>query len=413
MGRDGRGVKAASESSIEITFQYQGRRCRERIPLKPTPANLKRAEQHRGAILHAIATGVFDYAATFPNSQRAGLYATTPGQVLSVEKYLDDWLDARKPTLKASTYQGYRSIVDGLLIPQFGAVMLSELKWPAIKTWLAKLGGDRPPSNKRLSNVQSCLRSALEDAVEDELLEDNCMRGRHYSRQEQPVEEGDDDDVDPFTPEEQAAILSILPHQTRNYALVALWTGLRPSELIALNWSDIDWTRGVILVRKAITRAAKGVAEMPKTKSSRREVKMLAPAMQAIQDQKAYTWVGTEPHGEVFRNPGTGARWSSSQAVQKIWATALKRASVRYRRPYQMRHTFASMMLSAGEHPMWVAQQMGHKDWAMIIRVYGKWMPSADPDAGGKAVGLFGEKLALACHSGAKSAPKHPKIMTA
>lgn len=127
-----------------------------------------------------------------------------------------------------------------------------------------------------------------------------------------------------------------------------------------------------------------------------------APSMPA-------TWVGAEPHGEVFRNPGTGERWSGSQAVQRIWVTALKRASVRYRRPYQTRHTYASMMLSAGEQPMWVAKQMGHKDWAMIIRVYGKWMPSADPDAGGKAADLFGEKLASSCHSGAQTAPKHPK----
>lgn len=412
MGRDGRGVKAASESSIEITFQYKGRRCRERIPLKPTPANLKRAEQHRAAILHAIATGVFDYAATFPNSQRAGVFAESPAQVLSVEKYLEGWLDVRKPTLKSSTYQGYRSIVDGQLIPKFGACMLADLKWQAIKAWLAGLGGDKPVTNKRLTNIQSCLRSALNDAVEDEVLAENCMRGRHYRRQEQPAEEGEDDDVDPFTPEEQAAILAKLPDQTRNYARFALWTGLRPSEQIALNWSDIDFARGVILVRKAITRAAKGVAEVPKTRSSRREVKLLAPALQAINDQKAHTWVGAEPHGEIFRNPGTGERWSSSQGVQKIWATALKRAGVRYRRPYQMRHTFASMMLSAGEHPMWVAQQMGHKDWAMIIRVYGKWMPSADPNAGGKAVDLFGEKLALNRHSVAKTAPKSPKTMT-
>ncbi|WP_241049241.1 site-specific integrase [Achromobacter xylosoxidans] len=410
MGRDGRGVKAASESSIEITFQYKRRRCCERIPLKPTPANLQRAEQHRAAILHAISTGVFDYAATFPNSACAGTYANTPGQILSVEKYLDGWLDARKPTLKSSTYQG--SIVLGLLIPKFGKEMLGDLKWPAIKSWLAGLGGDKPVSNKRLSNVQSCLRSALNDAVEDELLDENCMRGRHYSRQAQPVEEGDDDEVDPFTPDEQAAILSNLPEQTRNYALFALWTGLRPSEQIALNWSDVDFARGVVLVRKAITRAAKGVAELPKTKSSRREVKILAPALAAINGQKAHTWVGAEPHGELFRNPGTGERWSSSQAVQKVWATALKRAKVRYRRPYQMRHTFASMMLSAGEHPMWVAQQMGHKDWAMIIRVYGKWMPSADLNAGGKAVDLFAEKLALSSHSGAKTAPKQPKTMT-
>jgi len=48
------------------------------------------------------------------------------------------------------------------------------------------------------------------------------------------------------------------------------------------------------------------------------------------------------------------------------------------------------MMLSAGEHPMWVAQQMGHADWTMIAKRYGKWMPSANPDAGSKAETVFG-----------------------
>lgn len=72
-----------------------------------------------------------------------------------------------------------------------------------------------------------------------------------------------------------------------------------------------------------------------------------------------------------------------------MWTPALKKAGVRYRRPYQTRHTYASMMLSAGEHPMWVARQMGHSDWTMIARVYGRWMPSADTLAGGKAEALW------------------------
>ena len=67
-----------------------------------------------------------------------------------------------------------------------------------------------------------------------------------------------------------------------------------------------------------------------------------------------------------------------------------KNANVRYRNPYQTRHTYASMMLSAGEHPMWVARQMGHAAWTMIARVYGKWMPDADLHAGMKAVAIFG-----------------------
>src|SRR5690606_17343241 len=90
MGRDGRGVAAASESSIQITFQYRGRRCREKSRLKPTPANPKRAERHRAAILVAIEAGTFDYAATIPDSPTAARFADLPGQVLTTEQYLTD-----------------------------------------------------------------------------------------------------------------------------------------------------------------------------------------------------------------------------------------------------------------------------------------------------------------------------------
>ena len=53
------------------------------------------------------------------------------------------------------------------------------------------------------------------------------------------------------------------------------------------------------------------------------------------------------------------------------------------------------MMLSAGEHPMWVAKQMGHTGWTMIARVYGRWMPSTTDSAGDKAVQKFSERGAL------------------
>lgn len=75
-----------------------------------------------------------------------------------------------------------------------------------------------------------------------------------------------------------------------------------------------------------------------------------------------------------------------------MWVPAMKKAGVRYRRPHQTRHTYASMMLSAGEHPMWVAKQMGHTDWTMIARVYGRWMPAADENVGGKAELLWSSK---------------------
>ncbi|WP_407510263.1 hypothetical protein [Ralstonia sp. GP101] len=62
--------------------------------------------------------------------------------------------------------------------------------------------------------------------------------------------------------------------------------------------------------------------------------------------------------------------------------------------PLSGRHTYALTMLSAGEHPMWVAKQMGHADWTMIARVYGRWMPSADAEAGSRAGKSSPEMLA-------------------
>jgi integrase len=110
--------------------------------------------------------------------------------------------------------------------------------------------------------------------------------------------------------------------------------------------------------------------------------------MHALQEQKAFTWAKGE---EVFQNPRLERRWEGDQPIRKtLWTGILQNAGVRYRNPYQTRHTYASMMLSAGEHPMWVAKQMGHADWTMIARVYGRWMPDADQTAGSKAESIFG-----------------------
>ncbi|WP_244191365.1 site-specific integrase [Ralstonia insidiosa] len=178
-----------------------------------------------------------------------------------------------------------------------------------------------------------------------------------------------------------------LSDSNRNLVRFALWTGVRTSELIALNWSDIDFVGGYVRVRRALTREARGVAEFPKTAAGRRDIRLLGPAAEALQAQKAFTFMA-EDDGPIFKTR-TGERFSGSHQIWRIWKAALKRAGVRYRNPYQTRHTYASMMLSAGEHPMWVAKQMGHADWTMIARVYGRWMPSADTEAGNRAVEKF------------------------
>lgn len=376
------GVRAASESSIEIDFYYAGRRCRERIKLEPTPANLKRASLHRAAVLDAIERGTFNYAVTFPNSKNAARFAPRDTAAdMPLAGYLERWIDSKAQTIKASTSEGYRKAIKGVLVPKLGDIALADLKRGDVRTMCEGIAA----SNKRIANVLSVLRSALDDAVGDELIAANPIAGWAYARNQPPKEE---DEVDPFSAEEQAAILKALPAQGRNMVQFALWTGLRTSELVALQWGDIDLVRGEVRIRRATTQAAAGGVETTKTRSGTRTIKLLGPARQALEAQKPNTWLGD---GHVWHNPRTGEPWTGDQPIRKtMWQPALKRAGVRYRIPYQTRHTYASMMLSAGEHPMWVAQQMGHADWAMIRRIYGRWMPDAAPEAGSKAEALFG-----------------------
>lgn len=378
MGREYAGVRSASESSIEIDFYFQGKRCRERLNLKPSPANLKKASQHRAAILNAIDAGTFDYSFTFPNSKNAEKFAPTQ---YTVKTYLTEWLENKKPTLKASTYNDYRKIIN-IIIPIFGIKPLHALTRNDVRTWIAGMAC----SNKRIANILSPLRAALQDAQHDDLIQSNPLFSWTYKRNEPPAQKVY---VDPFTEAEQQAIISAATGQIRNQCIVFFWTGVRTSELIALEWSDIDWKRKKIRINKAFTAAAES-DETTKTKTGTREIDMLSPVEQALVDQKQHTLL---QGNKIFLNPMTGKTWTGDQKIRKtFWKPLLKRAGVRYRNPYQTRHTYASMMLSSGENLAWVSSQMGHSNVLITARTYARWIVGTEQQ-GGKALNMFGQHL--------------------
>ena len=125
-------------------------------------------------------------------------------------------------------------------------------------------------------------------------------------------------------------------------------------------------------IRNARTRF--GDKDRPKTDAGIRDLELLQPAINALRNQLQYT----EGKDHVFYNPVTDKPWNNSDRVKRFWDRVIKRAGVEYRIPYTTRHTFASLMLSSGVNPMWVARQMGHRDWGMIRKVYGRWIPDVD-----------------------------------
>lgn len=368
-------VFAASKSSIGVRFRYRSVSCEERIKLPPTPRNLAYARNLRGRILDEIGRGVFDYAQHFPDSSRVALLGKEAASLELVGPRLEKWLADVKPMIALSTWQGYSKAVRNVLVPEFGALKLRELNRAVIRVWI----GANKASAKRINNTLTPLRQMLSEAMTDGSISADPMNGLTV-RRKGPRE----DDIDPFTPAESAAILGACEPQFALFVSFAFWTGMRTSELIALRWTDIDWRAGLVLVRQA---QVSGEVKGTKTEAGRREIKLLPPALDALKSQKSHTLLAGD---RVWHDPRTGEPWLGDKQIREWhWRVTLKRAGVRYRYPYQTRHTYASTLLSAGENPVWVAAQMGHKDWVMIVRTYGRWIPSVDPTAGSKVAALF------------------------
>lgn len=315
----------------------------------------------RQAILYEIKTDTFDYLKHFPHSKKAREFRKTRPDHFTIGEGLKAWLHRMQTKCQRSTLAGYSSAIHYHLIPKFGALAIADLTATLVKEWLTEL----PCSNKRKNNILTPLRQLYEEMYLDEVIDKNPLdRVKNLTVHSREPE--------PFTGHEVASILNELEDQQRNLIQFAFWSGLRTSELIALRWQDVDLEHNRIFIRQAKVR---GYIKGTKTSAGSREVTLQPQAKKALLNQQPHT---RKVGDIVFHDSRTGEPWKNDQAIRKVvWAPALKSAGIKYRNPYQTRHTFASTLLSRGENPLWVAQQMGHKDWGQIRKVYGRWIPQS------------------------------------
>jgi len=382
MGNKYTGIKSATDNSIEIRFRYRGEYCKERVKKKPTATNLKKYANFRGAILDAIEDGTFDYQASFPNSTNAKRFKSSAANI-TIAKYLLDWVEEVKLTLHTSTYVVNKRIIKGALTKEFGKLTLDEITWYHVRDWSKKC----TVCFKTQKNYISVLRSALNDAVEDGLLIDNPLFGKSLKNRDKKFNViVDGSEIHPFSNLEREAIFEQCTGQIGNYIITQIWTGMRPSESRALTWDDIDWINGYIKVNKGLAEGS-SKNEKPKTKAGVRRIKIMPAVMQALKDQKQYTYLEND---KIFHNPRTNGVLLGKAFIKSYWKPVLKLAGVSYRNPYQMRHTYATMMIMAGEPLFWVSQQMGHEKASFTIDTYFEFLPQDMPDAGNLAVAKWG-----------------------
>lgn len=367
MGRTGSGVEVRPKS-IRFTF-VPGKPTLlvNGEPAAPTPANVKWAHRLAAEIRERMRNGTFSLVEYFPAA------GGTAGTLTTVGAQLDTWLGAQR--IEASTRKTYGSAarfwkqaptsVDGGA--EMGPMSLRALKHSHVLTALAS----RPMlTGKTVNNYVSVLREACELAVTDRVLPSNPVRAIPKASHQKPP-------PDPFSAEEAEAIIAGMADrcdpQERNYAEFKFWTGLRPSEAIALRWPNIDLAKAEMLISEA---RVLGVDKGTKTNRAR-VVKLNSRALAALQRQRQHTFLAD---GAVFHDPRKGEAWPDEKNFKKrCWAPTLKRLGMRWRPPYNTRHTYATAMLMVGMRPAFAARQMGHSV-EVFHSTYARWLDGAHDD---------------------------------
>ena len=166
-------------------------------------------------------------------------------------------------------------------------------------------------------------------------------------------------------------ILADVRSDFRDYLIVKFFTGMRSGEVHGLRWKCVDFDRGLILVRETYSKAG---FEYTKNDPSQRDIRMSTKVREALQRQFAVT--GSRGRDAVVFSSPHGFPIDDKNFCTRIWKPMLEDLGIPYRRPYDTRHTAATLMLAAGESPEWIANQLGHSNTKMLFSVYSTFVPN-------------------------------------
>jgi len=354
-------------------FRYRGVRCREQTKLSDNPVNRKRATTILERIEAEILVGTFDYAAYFPNSNSTerfrhidAVQLASSSSTPSFRDFADTWFTENEPRWKHSYKITLRTSLDKHILPVFREVQLDEIEKSAVLAFRANLAriprkdGSSGLSPSRINHVMVPLRSIMNEAAERYEFSSPFKNIK-------PLKAGRTD-VDPFTLEEVRQLIEHVRPDYKNYLIVRFFTGMRTGEVHGLKWKHVDFEHRQTLVRESFVA---GQQTTTKTDGSTREIQMSQPVLDALKQHSKVTC----DIDYVFANK-SGNPLSVHNVTKRVWYFLLKRLGIPLRRPYQTRHTAATLWLAAGENPEWIARQMGHSTTEMLFRIYSRYVPN-------------------------------------
>ena len=301
------------------------------------------------------------------------------------------FLTAKEGGIKLSTLDDYQQVIHNHLNPFFGRMRLSGITPLKVQGFLA-WEGERGISPATTGKAFRVLKVILRQALAWELIGRDPTSGVRGPRQERK-------EMDFLTPEETTALLEAAEGETRDIIAVAALAGLRQGEIFALRWGDIDLEASSIQVVRAYRN---GRFTEPKTAASRRAVPISGHLERILRAR--YEAAGApRPEDLVFPSQA-GGPLDRANFITRSFEPALAAAGLRRIRFHDLRHTYASLAISAGMDPKGLQRAMGHSSIMVTMDTYAHLFPGAheaalrrldatlDAVRGGKVISLPGPR---------------------
>lgn len=320
--------------------------------------------------------------------QRQGTLVTEGDQTIT--QHFERWLAVHKTTIRHSTYLTYRSALDKHILPAFGHLALRKLTAQHLDTFYARKV-EEGLSSSRVHALHTVIYMALQQAIRWRLLARNVGEDVSLPRDSRPHER------QTLTTEQAQKLLDAARgHRLEAMLTLALTTGMRRGELLALRWQDIDFTNRRLSIQRSVSRLPGGyrVSE-PKTTSGKRSITLppfviVALGQHRVRQLETKLKVGPawEEHDLVFSN--SYGRFLNSASLYHLFTSVVKKAGLPHMRFHDLRHSAATLLL-AMKVPVKVIQELlGHSSITTTLNVYGHVLPTMQDEAMDNMERLFG-----------------------
>lgn len=303
------------------------------------------------------------------------------GPIQTVAQFMSGWLDAvAKTSTEPRTYESYQDIVRLHVLPALGRIELEKLSPQHIQALYAEKLKTLHPNTVR--HIHTCLHAALETADRWRLITRNpcdLVKAPKVPRRQTMA-------LDPE--QARAFIVALEGDPMEAYWIMALCTGLRPGEMRALHKADVDLEHRTIKLQRAYTRV-RGVGQVEKsTKTDEaRQIHLIDLAVAAVRRQllrvkemQLRAGPRWQDHDLVFPS-AKGTPLNESDLYRRYWVPLVERAKLPAIRPYDLRHSFASLLLAAGATPKDVQALLGHANIGQTMDTYGHVFPTTQREA--------------------------------